>query len=76
MSLAAFHPACAAWFRETLGDPTDVQARAWPLIHQRQPVLIAAPTGSGKTLAAFFSIIDELVKQRLEAPLSDELHIL
>src|SRR5688572_7776843 len=76
MALSRFHPACADWFRSSLGEPTEVQARAWPLIQAGRHVLIAAPTGSGKTLAAFFSIIDELVKRRVEAPLPDELLVL
>src|SRR5690348_13235136 len=76
MSLATFHPITAAWFRDALGEPTEVQARAWPLIQGGQHALIAAPTGSGKTLAAFFSILDELVRRRLEGPLPDELHFL
>jgi ATP-dependent Lhr-like helicase len=76
MSLSSFHPVTAAWFRDALGDPTDVQERAWPLIQRGQHALIAAPTGSGKTLAAFFSIVDELVRRRLEGPLPDALHVL
>ena len=76
MGLSSFHPVTAAWFRSTLGEPTEVQARAWPLIQRGQHALIAAPTGSGKTLAAFFSIIDELVQRRLQGPLPDELHVL
>src|SRR5262245_58709453 len=76
MSLSTFHPVTAAWFRSTLGEPTEVQARAWPLIQRGRHALISAPTGSGKTLAAFFSIIDELVQRRLEAPLPDELCVL
>ena len=69
MSLSRFHPVTAAWFQDALGEPTEVQARAWPLIQAGRHALIAAPTGSGKTLAAFFSILDELVQRRLSAPL-------
>ena len=47
MGLSSFHPVTAAWFRSTLGEPTEVQARAWPLIQRGQHALIAAPTGSG-----------------------------
>src|SRR5262249_42109226 len=45
-----FHPAVAEWFDRTFPAPTGAQARAWPAIASRRPVLIAAPTGSGKTL--------------------------
>ena len=76
MSLSTFHPASASWFREALGAPTDVQAEAWPLIREGRNVLIAAPTGSGKTLAAFFSIIDELLLERLAGTLADETRVL
>src|SRR6188508_1430061 len=76
MALSTFHPAAADWFRETLGTPTDVQAQAWPLIREGRDVLIAAPTGSGKTLAAFFSILDELLLERLAGTLTDETRVL
>ncbi|AMB83999.1 ATP-dependent DNA helicase [Pseudomonas agarici] len=65
-ALAAFHPAVSAWFRNTFPDVTAAQARAWPLIRERQSTLIAAPTGSGKTLTAFLAVIDELVRQGLD----------
>ena len=76
MALSTFHPAAANWFREALGTPTDVQAQAWPLIRARRDLLIAAPTGSGKTLAAFFSILDELLLERLNGTLADETRVL
>ena len=69
---ALFHPAVAQWFGQSFAEPTQPQARAWPLIRQGQSVLIAAPTGSGKTLAAFLSAIDGLIRQGVEAPLPDE----
>ncbi|MDR0877147.1 MAG: DEAD/DEAH box helicase [Treponema sp.] len=52
-----FHPIINAWFTETYGEPTAVQAEAWPLIEQGEHVLALAPTGSGKTLTAFLSAI-------------------
>ena len=42
------------------------RARAWPLIHAGQSMLLAAPTGSGKTLSAFLAVLDELFRQGLE----------
>ncbi|MDR0495088.1 MAG: DEAD/DEAH box helicase, partial [Treponema sp.] len=52
-----FHPLIQAWFAETYGEPTAVQAEAWPLIEKGEHVLALAPTGSGKTLTAFLSAI-------------------
>jgi ATP-dependent Lhr-like helicase len=61
--LSPFHPAVASWFRDRLGEPSAPQQAGWPLIRDRQNVLIAAPTGSGKTLAGFLSALDELFRQ-------------
>src|SRR6188508_3286139 len=61
--LSPFHPAVASWFRDRLGEPSAPQVAGWPLIRDRQNVLIAAPTGSGKTLAGFLSALDELFRQ-------------
>ena len=52
-----FHPIIRAWFSETYGNPTPVQAEAWPLIEQGKNILALAPTGSGKTLTAFLSAL-------------------
>ena len=52
-----FHPVIRSWFTETFGNPTHVQAHAWPLIEKGENVLALAPTGSGKTLTAFLSAI-------------------
>jgi ATP-dependent Lhr-like helicase len=59
--LAAFHPSVATWFRDRLGEPTEVQERAWEAIRGGTHTLIAAPTGSGKTLAAFLTILNDLI---------------
>ncbi|WP_026839860.1 DEAD/DEAH box helicase [Citrifermentans bremense] len=59
--LKYFHPLIADWFRETLGEPTLVQSRAWSEVMQERHVLVTAPTGSGKTLAAFLWAINQLV---------------
>ena len=64
--LDLFHPAVGAWFRQHFATVTDAQARAWPLIHTGQSMLLAAPTGSGKTLSAFLAVLDELFRQGLE----------
>ena len=59
--LPRFHPLVAKWFTDKIGEPTDVQAQAWPKIADGEHVLITAPTGSGKTLTAFLWSINELV---------------
>jgi len=56
-----FHPVTTAWFQRTLGQPTDVQLRAWPTIAAGGHVLVTAPTGTGKTLAAFLVGLDRLL---------------
>ena len=75
-SLAAFHPAVAAWFTRTFEAPTAAQTQAWAAIGAGKHVLVAAPTGSGKTLAAFLAAIDELIQQGLHGGLADETRIL
>ena len=56
-----FHPLTVQWFSDRLGIPTDVQARAWPILATGGHVLVTAPTGTGKTLAAFLGAIDRLL---------------
>ncbi|THJ18764.1 MAG: DEAD/DEAH box helicase [Nitrospira sp. CG24B] len=76
MPLTRFHPVISEWFTSQVGQPTDVQLRAWPAIHSGADALIAAPTGSGKTLAAFLSCIDQLLKQALNRELNDHTQVL
>ena len=76
MSLEAFHPTTAAWFRQSFAVPTGAQEQAWPAIKAGKHTLIAAPTGSGKTLAAFLSAIDDLVRLGLERGLENECRVL
>ena len=64
--LAAFHPVIGRWFRETYGEPTDVQRQVWPEIADGSHVLATAPTGSGKTLAAFLFSLDRLLTGQWE----------
>ncbi len=59
--LNVFHPTIARWFTESLGTPTDVQARAWPRIAAGEHLLVSAPTGTGKTLTAFLWALDRLL---------------
>ncbi|MEP6936259.1 MAG: DEAD/DEAH box helicase, partial [Nitrospirota bacterium] len=76
MPLSIFHPLIAEWFHRQVGQPTDVQAQAWPAIQSGADALIAAPTGSGKTFAAFLSCIDGLFKQALARELDDHTQVL
>lgn len=62
--LELFHPLVARWFREAVGQPTEIQQLAWPRIAAGEHVLISAPTGSGKTLTAFLSALDALLSDR------------
>ncbi|MFD0587495.1 DEAD/DEAH box helicase [Paenibacillus sp. GCM10027627] len=65
--LERFHPVLAAWFRETFGEPTDVQQQAWASIIEGKHTLIAAPTGSGKTLAALLPCVNAIMKKKLDS---------
>ncbi|MFA9461334.1 DEAD/DEAH box helicase [Thiohalorhabdus sp. Cl-TMA] len=75
MSFDRFHPAVADWFRTAFGDPTPVQAEAWPAVASGRHALIAAPTGSGKTLAAFLAALDDLVRQAEAGPLENAVQV-
>src|SRR4051812_5245555 len=76
MPFSQFHSLISDWFQSRIGQPTDVQLRAWPAIQSGVDALIAAPTGSGKTLAAFLSCIDSLFKQALACELDDHTQVL
>jgi ATP-dependent helicase Lhr and Lhr-like helicase len=58
--LASFTEPARGWFRRAFSEPTEAQARAWPVIARGDNVLLSAPTGSGKTLAAFLWGLDRL----------------
>ncbi len=59
-ALSSFHPLVREWFSARYGDPTPVQAAAWPLIAAGGHVLALAPTGSGKTLTAFLGAVSRI----------------
>ena len=61
------------WFERRFGQPTDAQARGWPVIARGRDTLISAPTGSGKTLAAFLVVLDRLTRRALHGTLADEI---
>src|SRR5438477_2735603 len=60
--VTGFSPLVADWFRDRFGEPTPIQAAAWPARAAGADTLLAAPTGSGKTLAAFLWSIDRLLR--------------
>ena len=60
-TLERFHPLVATWFAERVGEPTEIQVKAWERIAAGEHCLITAATGSGKTLAAFLWAINQLV---------------
>lgn len=74
--LRQFHPALETWFLKTLGEPTQIQKRAWDVLARREHALLSAPTGSGKTLAGFLSVINDLLLSGLEGSLSRESRVL
>ncbi len=59
-----FHPLIARWFREEVGEPTDIQLKTWPAAAEEKHLLITAPTGCGKTLAAFLWALNQLIISR------------
>ena len=74
-ALDRFHPLIADWFRERLGEPTEIQVEAWERIASGSHCLISAATGSGKTLAAFLWSLNQLVSGRWEAGATRVLYV-
>lgn len=62
--LAPFDARIGNWFADSVGQPSDIQAAAWPVIAAGEHVLMTAPTGSGKTLAAFLWSLNQLLTGR------------
>ena len=75
-TLGLFHPIVRSWFAETLGEPRAPQRAGWPAIAAGSDTLILAPTGTGKTLAAFLYELDALIREGLQAPLANAIHLL
>lgn len=71
-----FDTKTADWFKETLGEPTQVQKEAWPAIAAGGHVLVSAPTGTGKTLSAFLVFLDRLKNLALAGMLKQELQLI
>lgn len=74
--LTLFEQETAAWFVNTLGEPTPVQKESWPMIAKGHHALISAPTGTGKTLSAFFVFLDRMKRQAQAGCLQQELQLI
>lgn len=74
-SLACFQPELAHWFLQRYGDPTRIQALAWPHIAARENLLVTAPTGTGKTLTAFLWAVNQFVTGQLATGTTRVLYI-
>ncbi|MDR1949148.1 MAG: DEAD/DEAH box helicase [Spirochaetaceae bacterium] len=72
---ASFHPLVRTWFTETYGEPTGVQAEAWPLLAEGEHLLALAPTGSGKTLTGFLAAISRFIDQSYPADALSVLYV-
>ncbi|MEY4325128.1 MAG: hypothetical protein RIS24_1299, partial [Verrucomicrobiota bacterium] len=64
------------WFRRRHGQPTPIQAAAWPVIAEGRHVLIVSPTGTGKTLAAFLGVLEALAQEHASGQLHESLRCL
>jgi len=64
------------WFARRHGEPTPIQAAAWPVITEGRHVLIVSPTGTGKTLAAFLGVLDALAREHIQGQLTESLRCL
>ncbi|UCE20559.1 MAG: DEAD/DEAH box helicase [Gemmatimonadota bacterium] len=73
--LSPFHPLIQRWFRERVGQPTQIQEQAWPKIAAGDHVLVTAPTGCGKTLTAFLWAIHQLVSGRWPTGYTSVLYV-
>ncbi len=74
-ALSQFHPLIEKWFKEKVGQPTDIQKQSWPKIAKGEHVLITAPTGSGKTLTAFLWAINQLICKKWDTGQTNVLYI-
>ncbi|MBP6021263.1 MAG: ATP-dependent helicase [Candidatus Methanomethylophilaceae archaeon] len=72
--MGLMEPLVSKWFYRKFENLTEPQAKAIPVIHDRQNVLVSSPTGSGKTLTAFTSIINELTKYASEGRLEERIY--
>lgn len=75
-ALRPFHPVVREWFVSRVGTPSAPQRQGWPTIATGAHTLVLAPTGTGKTLAAFLWELDRLIREGLERPLANAVHVL
>ncbi|MCL2060268.1 MAG: DEAD/DEAH box helicase [Oscillospiraceae bacterium] len=71
-----FNDITIEWFTGVFGEPTAVQAAAWPCIAAGRDALVSAPTGTGKTLSAFLVFIDRLSGLARRGELRPELYLI
>lgn len=64
------HPRLRKWFQASYRCLTHAQELCLPHVLKRQSVLLTSPTGSGKTLAAFLGVIDSLLRDLDNGPLT------
>jgi len=74
-ALERFEPSVQDYFSTSFAAPTPVQSASWPLIADRNHVLITAPTGSGKTLTAFLWALNKYASGELEAGATSILYV-
>jgi len=74
-ALDQFEPSVRDYFRDSFAAPTPVQTASWPLIADRNHVLITAPTGSGKTLTAFLWALNKYASGALKPGVTSILYI-
>ena len=74
-ALERFEPLVQDYFSDSFTSPTAVQSASWPLIADRNHVLITAPTGSGKTLTAFLWALNKYASGELEPGVTSVLYV-
>jgi len=74
-ALERFEPQVRDYFSASFSAPTQVQSASWPLIADRNHVLITAPTGSGKTLTAFLWALNKYASGELEPGVTSVVYI-
>ena len=69
------HRPLREWFDAKIGQPTDIQRRAWPKITKGENALLIAPTGQGKSLAAWLPIVERAIRKQSGRSRLQALHI-
>lgn len=72
--ISLLHSPFKEWFVGKFGSFTLPQRFAFPVINNRENVLVSAPTGSGKTLSAFGSVLNEMLDLEAKGKLEDRVY--